>query len=157
MDVFTRPLRPESFAAFGTVLAAPSQGQRDDNAAVLFNGRTSAALNLATVNAPMVRLPLTIEQLERHEHSTQSFIPLDADEYLVVVCPDDGMGQPALDELAAFVAERGQGFTYNANIWHHPMSALGRPASFALLIWEDGTAADCEVMHMTEMVTVGRG
>ncbi len=157
MNIIARPLAPDVFSRFGHVLEAPPDKPRRNEAATLFNGRPTAQPNLATINAPVVHLPLRIHQLERHPHSTQTFVPLDVDEYLVITCVDDGAGRPALDYLSAFIANRCQGFNYGPNVWHHPISTLVKPGSFAMLVWEDGTASDCEFVTVTAEVTVVRG
>ncbi|GAA6060242.1 hypothetical protein JCM10212_003482 [Sporobolomyces blumeae] len=75
-----------------------------------------------------------VRVLERHEFSSQSFVPMGgrggggggarAREYLVVVALPGKDGQPDLSTLRAFVASSAQGITYHANIWHHPLIVL---------------------------------
>jgi ureidoglycolate lyase len=72
------------------------------------------------------------------------FVPLACRRFLVVVCPSDARGEPALDQLRAFVCGPGQGVNYRPGVWHHPIIALDGPADFVMLAWEDGTARDCE-------------
>lgn len=154
MEIVTQPLRAEGFARFGAVVEAPIGAARRDRVAALFNARASARPNLATVSAPAGTLPLELRQLERHPHSSQTFFPFDADRYLVVVCPDDGTGHPRVDQLAAFVGSGAQGFSYAPNVWHYAITALERGASFAVLIWEDGSEGDCEFATLTDNITV---
>jgi hypothetical protein len=89
--------------------------------------------------------------LERHEFSSQAFVPMGGGggRYLVLVCmPGAGEsirffelacerteltqlsfasladGQPDLSTLRAFLATHAQGISYHPNIWHHPIIAL---------------------------------
>ena len=102
MRVSLQHLTSETFAGYGQVLNAPSQGHREDFAAKVENKRASSArANLALIAAGPSRLPLEIKYLERHAHSTQAFLPLSVGEYLVVVCADDSKGKPDLSTLRA--------------------------------------------------------
>lgn len=60
-----------------------------------------------------------VRVLERHEFSTQTWLPLGAGpaaRYLVVVALPGENGQPDLQTLRAFVGTGAQGFTYGANV-----------------------------------------
>ena len=92
--------------------------------------------------------------LERHEHSSQSFIPLSVSRYLVLATRDAPGGGPDVLRLRAFIARAGQGVTYAMGTWHHPVTVLDAPASFAVLMWRDGTASDEEFVPLTISVTV---
>ena len=48
----------------------------------------------------------------------------------------------------AFLAGPGQGVTYGADVWHHPMAALDGPTRFAVLIWQDGSTDDEEFVDV---------
>jgi allantoicase len=59
-----------------------------------------------------------VSVLERHEYSSQSFLPLGggSDRYLIIVALSGGDGKPDLDSLRAFTASSSQGFTYKPNV-----------------------------------------
>jgi ureidoglycolate lyase len=143
-----KPLTTEAFAPFGQVLETPGNANRLDGAATLFSGRAHAKPNLALVRAKPRALPLVVELMERHQHSSQAFTPLDAASYLVLVCPSTPDDTPDVARLRAFTANAHQGINYNAGTWHHPMTALGAPAVFAMTIWEDGGDGDCQFYHL---------
>jgi ureidoglycolate lyase len=63
--------------------------------------------------------------------------------FLIVVAPTAADGGPDVDGLRAFVCGPGQGITYRAGVWHHPIIAVDGDADFAMLAWEDGSALDC--------------
>ena len=64
------------------------------------------------------------------------------------------MAGKATSRLRAFVARAGQGVTYAMGTWHHPLTVLDGPASFAVLMWRDGTSADEEFVPVSSPVTV---
>lgn len=59
-----------------------------------------------------------VRVLERHEYTSQSFIPLGggSDRYLIIVALPGQDGQPDLQTLRAFTATSSQGFTYAPNV-----------------------------------------
>ncbi|KAI1662508.1 ureidoglycolate hydrolase [Daldinia decipiens] len=97
----------------------------------------------------------TVQVLERHPFTTQTFIPLTTSsssspvQYLVIVAPTlppaaadnalpvpedthaklPGPGMPDLSRIRAFLATGSQAVTYGAGTWHAPMAALGAPGS----------------------------
>lgn len=161
--VRAEPLTPEAFAPFGQVISAglgdgvaANQGTavRFNWAAELVNERPGARANLAVFRSTPKELPFQIRLLERHSGSSQLFVPMSCDRFLVAVCPADGAGEPELSGLRAFVCGPGQGVNYSPNIWHHPILALNRPAEFVMLAWEDGTPADCEERPLASPVSV---
>jgi ureidoglycolate hydrolase len=48
----------------------------------------------------------------------------------------------------------GEGVTYHMGEWHHPLTALDRPARFAVFMWRDGTSTDEEFRTLTAPFTV---
>jgi ureidoglycolate lyase len=157
--VVVEPLSAAAFAPFGQVVSAglsagssANQGTatRFDWSAQLENARPAARPNLAVFRSVARSLPFEVKLLERHPKSSQLFLPMVVDRYLVVVAPDDARGEPDLAGLRAFLGQPGQGINYRANTWHHPLIALGRDADFAMLAWEDGSALDCEERPLVE-------
>lgn len=155
MRIVAEPLTAEAFAPFGAVLEGPSAPGRVSMADTLANARPHApvSLSVATV-APTKDLPLAVTVLERHEHSSQTFIPLSVSRYLVLATLDAPGGGPDVAHLRAFVARAGQGVTYAKGTWHHPVTVLDAPASFAVLMWRDGTAGDEEFVPVKTPMTV---
>jgi ureidoglycolate lyase len=153
------PLTREAFAPFGDVIgldlsggSSANQGTatRYDRVARLAGSRPEAQPNLAVFRSVAKTLPFQVKLLERHPCSTQMFVALACQRFLVVVCPDDARGEPDLSQLRAFVCGPGQGVNYRAGLWHHPIIALDGPADLLMLAWEDGTARDCEERPLSE-------
>ena len=111
------------------------------------------SLSVATVE-PKATFPMEVKVLERHEHSSQTFVPLHVSRYLVLATLDAPGGGPDLSRLRAFVARAGQGVTYAMGTWHHPVTVLDGPASFAVFMWRDGTPADEEFVPVTTPLTI---
>jgi ureidoglycolate lyase len=147
-----RTLTLESFAPFGHVIQigqepVPANGgtaRRHDVGDVLISSRPQAKLYLSVFECEAQHLPLRIEILERHASSAQTITPMQADQYIVVVCLDDGAGHPDLSTLHAFQGGTHQGVNYNPGIWHHGIIALDRRSLFFVQSWQDGSASDCE-------------
>ena len=145
MKIITaRPIDTDSFAPYGQLLDVPPKPGRYDFQAELFNGRSDAKPNLLLARANGISLPLDMKVMERHPHSSQAFFPLDAERYIVMVCPGAADGSPDMARLDAFLIPGNLGINYNPGTWHHPMTALDSPANFAALVWEDGSEADTE-------------
>jgi len=138
----TRGITAQAFAPYGDLLAAPGETKRLDFAAELENRRAHALINIALVRCDSAPARLRVDEMECHPFSSQTFFPLNVNDYLVVVARDHG-GKPDLNTLAAFHVNDPQGINYRPSTWHIGMVALSRPGTFALLIHEDGSADDC--------------
>jgi ureidoglycolate lyase len=148
------PLTTEAFAPFGEVLTPPPSPGRAYFDAALRNDRpgVAASLSLSRVDAAHAG-PLTAMRMERHQHSSQSFVPLGDAPFVVLVCPPGG-DAPDMTAARAFIAADGVGVTYGAGVWHHPLTVLRAPASFAVFMWRDGGPDDEEFVDIapTEIV-----
>jgi len=156
MRLIAEPLTAAAFAPFGEVLASPESPGRVYIDAVLENRRPGAAPSLSFTLALPASLPLRSTTMERHAHSSQSFIPMQAGRWLVIVAPHAQDGGPDMARARAFLAGPDQGVTYRADTWHHPNTVLDQPGRFAIVMWKDGTAADDEFATVPEFtVEVG--
>ena len=153
--IVAEPLTAEAFKPFGAVVEGPLSAGRVYVSDTLANARPHApvCLSVATVE-PRKELPLEVKVLERHEHSSQTFIPLSVSRYLVLATLDAPGGGPDVAGLRAFMARAGQGVTYAKGTWHHPVTVLDTPASFAVLMWRDFTAGDEEFVDVKTPVTI---
>lgn len=150
--MLARPLTEDAYAPYGAVVEAKAAPPREanhgraeawDDLAPLVNARQGARPTVSLFRcAPLEGTRLSVRRLERHAHSTQLFVPMNARRYLVVVAR--GGEAPDLSTLAAFIASGTQAITYAPGIWHHPMVALEAPVDFVNFIHSDGSAADCD-------------
>ena len=152
------PLTAEAFAPFGHVLALPTGAGRVDYSSYSQNLRGSdAGLCFRTSMTMPSPMPLVTRTMERHEFSSQAFLPVDVARYLVLVAPHGADGRPDPEQLILFLAKGDQGISYNANVWHHPMTVLDRPAIFATVMFLDGGDKDEEFVDLPHDVTLTLG
>ena len=164
MEFSAEPLDRNRYRRYGDVVAADPAGSgasanagtalRFDRLGVIESLRPGATPNLCVFRVvPAAANPFPVRMLERHRHSTQVFIPMGgATRYLVVVC--GGEDAPDLGTLKAFVADGAQGISYRPGVWHHPLIALDGTTDFACLVYEDGSAGDCEERAIAPAVSV---
>lgn len=147
--IIAEPLNADSFSEFGEIIQRPPAGARQHYNELLENARADARVDLyLTAIEPVDRLPLHATVMERHPFSSQTFLPLKASRYLVVVAPDGSDGGPDLTRVRAFVSGGNQGVTYRRGIWHHIMTALDETAVMVVLMWCDGTNGDEEFLDL---------
>jgi ureidoglycolate lyase len=148
-------LAAEPFAPFGEVLAVPPGAGRTYFDRALSNLRPSARPSLSlSRKEDLSSLPLVARQMERHEFSSQSFVPIEVGRWLVLVAPHSEVGGPDMRRARAFLAGPRQGVTYGANVWHHPLAIFDRPAAFAVYMWLEGGKGDEEFFALPAAVTI---
>jgi ureidoglycolate lyase len=81
-------------------------------------------------------------------------VPIDVGRWLVLVAPHAADGGPDMREARVFLAGPQHGITYAANVWHHPLTILDRPATFAIFMWLAGGNGDEEFVTLREPVTI---
>ena len=145
MDITAQPLTREAFAPFGDVIDVPTEAGRTYYEDALGNLRAHARPSVSVSLKPdSPERPFKAELLERHEFSSQTFMPLDVARYLVVVAPHAAAGGPDVANVRAFIATGKQGVSYRANTWHHGLTTLDRPGRFAIFMFCDGGKTDEE-------------
>ena len=65
-------------------------------------------------------LPIEIKIMEKHPIASQSFLPIQDYDWLIVVCEEKNE-LPDLNTLRCFHVDGDTGITYNQNVWHHPL------------------------------------
>jgi len=146
-----KPLNAVDFAPYGEVISIPSEAGRTYFEDALGNLRPAAHASLSTVLKPPMpaTVSIPVELLERHEFSSQTFIPLADVSWLIVVCPHLPGGGPDIGKAVAFIANGQQGITYRPNTWHHGLTVLAGAGKFAVFMWRDGTSGDEEFVKVT--------
>ena len=150
--LLAEPLTQQAFSAYGDVISGDMSGPMR-----LINEGTSRkvaapALNLNAQGgqpglyvycAKGQSLPLTLTVLERHALGSQTFIPLAAVPFVVVVALSDATGlAPDLSSLRAFWADGGQAVNLRAGTWHH--SLISMTDGEFVVIERDATTPDCD-------------
>ena len=151
MYLKAEPLTSAAFLPYGEVIECPRIPGRTYFEDALANLRPKARPSISlTVKAPLTALPLRSTTMERHEFSSQSFIPQEGGRWLAIVAPHAAGGGPDMARARAFLARPDQGVTYGANVWHHPFTVLDREARFVIVMWRDGTKGDEEFVQVPE-------
>lgn len=124
-------LSRDGFAPYGDVIDASGPEQFLTNGG---DARRFHRLGIADCNADggetllsMFRVlrtgvPPRVAMMERHPLSSQAFIPLAGQRFVVIVAP--AQCHPAAEMLRAFVTDGRQGVNYHRATWHHPLVAL---------------------------------
>jgi ureidoglycolate lyase len=145
MEIHPQPLTKEAFAPCGDVIDVPQEPGRQYYDDALGNLRHKAHPSLSlSLKVETPHGPLKADMLERHEFSSQTFVPIDVARWLIVVAPHAQAGGPDLAGVRAFIATGKQGVTYKANTWHHGLTVLDKPGRFAVFMWRVGGEGDEE-------------
>jgi ureidoglycolate lyase len=145
-------LTPSSFSPFGEVLFFDPNRSKLVNDGRAHRSDTDARFDrvpdkgepvLAIYRAHGEPLPLRLQTFERHPLSSQAFVAVSAERFLIVVAPQDTSGLPDLSRAEAFVGHRGEGVNYARNLWHTPITAIGTGGDFLMFMWESGCEEDC--------------
>ena len=150
------PLTKAAFAPFGDVIEIDAARARTINQGMATRYHDLAGLDLLEARGtPLVNIfrgkpwpmPMPIKMVERHPLSSQAFIPLSAQPFLMVVAAPAKRVAPG--DLRAFLARGGQGVNYRRGVWHHPLIALDRVCDF-LVIDRGGADENCDERFFDE-------
>ena len=152
-------LTPDAFRPFGDVIWPDPETTR------LINGGTTTRFHalgeceaygtdaktiISIFRGKPRHFPYQVDMMERHPLGSQSFSPLSPRPFLVIVAEDHG-GTPAKPRV--FRAEGGVGVNYRANVWHHPLMALGETSDF-LVVDRDGPGNNLEEFSYPALFTI---
>ncbi|MBX9668957.1 MAG: ureidoglycolate lyase [Candidatus Obscuribacterales bacterium] len=164
-SILAEPINREKYQPYGDLIAADEvlpfnfanmkTARRFNRLADVINLRPDrATLNLCVFRCdPLASLPLVMKLLERHEFSTQVFLPISsAARFLVAVSL--GGDEPDLSTLKVFEVTNPQGISYRPGVWHYPMTAIEHQVDFACLVHEDGSKDDCEIHALAKPMRV---
>lgn len=150
-----QPLTKAAFEPFGWIVETGESGRsansgtarrHDIHAHPAAEVQVGSRLVTSIFEAKRQQPDLTITMLERHVNSVQLIVPLDGAGHIVIVAQSNPDGTPDLPTLAAFSFTASQGMIYGQGLWHHPIMALGSDARFLVQSWQNGSAADCEIL-----------
>lgn len=146
------PLTADAFAPFGDVIEVSGEFGRHYFSDALGNARPAVPPSLSVTTKAPSALPLTLTAMERHEYSSQTFVPMDVSRWLVVVAPHGRDGGPDIDGMRGFLARGDQGVTFGVDVWHAPNAVLDRPSRMAIFMWAAGDDGDEEFRDLPEPV-----
>ncbi len=140
------PLASASLEPLATRLAA-RDGKYTDVPDVLAIGDTPGKHGFAILCPQPVAGPaVSITMLERHPHSTQSFIPIRGNRWLVVLAPTLPDGLPDMANVRSYLAGPDDAICIHRNVWHAGLTVLDGPAEFAMMMWR-ADAGDDGIVH----------
>ena len=156
-----RPLTPQAFAPYGTVLAAPAgkkgrlinggNAERFDLVGNLQLGTQGGRPMLALFRAHARRFPHEVAELERHALGSQAFVPLGMRRFEIVVARA-GAAPASAAELSAFATDGLQGVLLAPGTWHHALLAVD--AGDFVVLERRADALDCALCRLAAPVTV---
>jgi ureidoglycolate lyase len=129
-----RPLTPDAFAPYGTVIETRGRAGEPANAGtaerfrlavVEHHGQAGTGISIFRSRRPPGAVRAHV--LERHPLGTQAFVPLQRRAWLVVVAADPGT------EPVCFRARGDQGVQYGTGVWHHPLLVLAAEQDFLVV------------------------
>ncbi|WP_289115524.1 ureidoglycolate lyase [uncultured Psychrobacter sp.] len=157
-----QPLTKADFAPYGSVIERYSEEEQTaDNTYEINNGYAvrhhalaASQLEGGTVGMSIFRAkkrenPIALSVMEYHPFGTQAFMSMEGQDYVVVVAKA-GTPPQSPDDLAVFYAKSHQGVQYAANVWHHPLLALGRDSDFLVIDRINGEGNNCHEIDITD-------
>jgi len=150
-----KPVTTSAFEPFGWIVETGAAGRdanngtarrHDIHAHPAVEVQAGSRLVTSIFEAKRQQPGISITMLERHVNSIKLIVPLGGEGHVVIVSQAGEDGMPDLSTLAAFSFTASQGMIYRRGLWHHPIMAVGSDASFLVQSWQNGTAADCEIL-----------
>ena len=142
------PLAIADLAPFATFVRA-QDGKFTTIPAVLEPGNVPGHHAFAVLcPQPVDPSAITITFLERHPHSTQTFVPLKVGRWIVLLAPTLPDGTPDLANIRACLAGPEDAICIHRNVWHAGLTVLDRPAEVGMMMWRsDAGPADDGIVH----------
>ncbi|MGE8561451.1 MAG: ureidoglycolate lyase [Acinetobacter sp.] len=155
-----QPLDAESFAPYGEVIACKGNDffhindRQTERYHALAEVESDAKVGLSIFkNIQATVIPFEIAILERHPVGSQAFVPMQGQQFLIVVAPCLNHEHPDLDQIQAFISDGRQGVNYRAGTWHHPLLTLEAPSDF-VVVDRIGTGSNCDVYTLPEKIRI---
>ncbi|MFT6344825.1 MAG: ureidoglycolate lyase [Paraglaciecola sp.] len=157
-----KALTRENFAPFGDVIEV------NDNAKnfSINDGFTQRYHDLAEVDVTQengrtlinifrstpLEQPVSIKMMERHPLSSQAFIPMGQQPFLVVVAP---RGELDISKIEVFLASSNQGVNYHKGTWHHYCLALHQVSDF-IVVDRGGVGNNCDTIKLDGALVIAQ-
>lgn len=161
-QVIPKTLTRENFAKFGDVIEVNDKAKHFS----INDGFTQRYHDLADVDvtegngrtlinifrSTPLEQPVKIKMMERHPLSSQAFIPMGRQSYLVVVAPK---GELHTSKIEVFLASADQGVNYHKGTWHHYCLALHQVSDF-LVVDRGGVGDNCDVIKLDGSLVIAQ-
>ena len=153
-------LTRENFSKFGDVIEVNDKSQplcindgftkRYHDLAEIDLNKNNGKTLVSIFRSSPVPIPVEIKKMERHPLSSQSFIPMGEQPYLIVVAPKGPLDE---SKIQVFLASPDQGVNYHAGTWHHFSLALNEESDF-LVIDRGGKECNCDEVILQTAITI---
>jgi ureidoglycolate lyase len=148
------PISAEALAPLATILRG-EPGRLVEIPEVTAHDATPGRHALAILSPqPVAGNTASIASLERHPHTTQTFVPMRVSRWLVLVVPSLADGSPDAAAAKAFVAGPGDAICIGRNVWHAGLTVFDAPAEFAMIMWKAEAGDDGELFALAAPITV---
>jgi ureidoglycolate lyase len=144
------PLTHEAFVSFGDVIEYEGRDffhinnkmvERYHDLARVDTQESGGRTLISWLRANPNTFPSTVKFVERHQLSSQAFIPLDTNPFVVVVAPRGDTVK--VSDLRAFVTNGRQGVNYHRGVWHHVLLVPRRAMQF-IVVDRGGPERNCD-------------
>lgn len=161
-QIIPKALTQVNFANFGDVIEVNDKGENfsinegytrrfHDLAQIDVNESNGRTLLNIFRSTPLEQ-PVSIKMMERHPLSSQAFIPMGQQPYLVVVAP---RGELDVSKIEVFIATANQGVNYHKGTWHHYCLALHEISDF-LVVDRGGEGDNCDVINLDGSMVIAK-
>lgn len=158
MPVTAKLLTAEAFQPYGDLIEVGAEPriinygntERHHDLAALDLMEQSGKPIVSIFRSMPLPLPMQLTIMERHPLSSQAFMPLGQQPYLVVVAK---AGEFELANVEVFLARAGQGVNYHRGTWHHFCLALNEGSDF-LVIDREGGGSNCDEVLLKKTIRV---
>lgn len=153
-QIIPKALTRKNFLKFGDVIEVDDQAKNfsindgftqryHDLAQIDVTDKNGRALINIFRSTPLEQ-PVSIKMMERHPLSSQAFIPMSQQPYLVVVAPKGDLDRTKIE---VFLASSKQGVNYHKGTWHHYCLALHQISDF-IVVDRGGAGDNCDVINL---------
>lgn len=153
LSLKARPLDAAALAPYASIISAPD-GKARVVLEVLAKGDVPGVHDFTILCPRPIKGEVRITALERHPHSTQSFLPIVSGRWLILVAPKMADGAPDLDKALAFVAGPQDAICIGRDVWHAGLTVLDQPAQFGMIMWKAQSGEDGVLHQLDEAIEV---
>ena len=161
-QIIPKTLTCENFAVFGDVIEVNDNTKNFS----INDGFTQRYHDLAEVDVTQkngrtlinifrstpLQQPVKIKMMERHPLSSQAFIPMGQQPFLVVVAPK---GEFDVTKIEVFLALSNQGVNYHKGTWHHYCLALHQVSDF-IVVDRGGAGDNCDAIELDGSLVIAQ-
>ena len=142
MEIISQKLTKENFKHYGDVISLETNKKfytindgftkRYDISNYISNENNNEGPSISIFKGFQRPQPLIINMLECHPLASQSFMPLNGRDWIVIVCKGNKK-KPEINDIKCFVVNNKQGVNYYPGTWHHPLIILESTQDFLVV------------------------